>query len=58
MTSYSLPSHHLDVTLTQAVQVGTDAHGATSNVGQREGVLDYVNPVDPDLGCVQRLLQI
>ena len=33
------PSHHLDVTLTQAVQVGTDAHGATRDVGQGEGVL-------------------
>ena len=52
------PSHHLDVTLTQAVQVGTDAHGATRDVGQREGVLQNqdMSTLDADsclVGCVQ-----
>ena len=52
------PSHHLDVTLTQAVQVGTDAHGATRDVGQREGVLQQqdmstLNADSSSVGCVQ-----
>ena len=32
-------SGHLNVSLAQAVQVGTDAHGTARNVGQGEGVL-------------------
>lgn len=30
---------HLDVPLAQAVQVGTDAHRSTGDIGQGEGVL-------------------
>ena len=36
--------HHLDVSLSQTVQVGTDAHGTPRDVGQREGVLQGENP--------------
>ena len=43
-TSDHRPRHHLDVSLSQAVQVGTDAHGATRDVRQGEGVLDREKP--------------
>ena len=43
-SKFTIPRHHLDVSLSQTVQVGTDAHGTPRDVGQREGVLQGENP--------------